>query len=253
MKRLLATTAIFTMIAGPTFAETAKVTGDPAQIFVAQPNGTDLYGSDFIGMRIHAMQDGAREDIGEISDVLISRSGDVKAVLIDVGGFVGIGEKTVAIDMDDLSFDRAEGEDMVLVVESNREALMNAPEFTHEAPETWRHSDMFNVDWPKKPNASRDGYEEVTLDRLTAEDLEGARVYDTADDNVGEVSDLLVNAKGEIEAAVIDVGGFLGWGEHTVAVPLEKVQILRAADGSAPRLQVEISREQLEKMKAFNG
>ena len=44
------------------------------------------------------------ENIGEINDVLISRNGQVVAVMIGVGGFLGIGEKDVAIPMSMLLF-----------------------------------------------------------------------------------------------------------------------------------------------------
>lgn len=39
------------------------------------------------------------ESIGEINDVLVSQNGSINAVIIGVGGFLGIGEKNVAVDM----------------------------------------------------------------------------------------------------------------------------------------------------------
>jgi sporulation protein YlmC with PRC-barrel domain len=42
----------------------------------------------------------AGEEIGEIEDVIFSRKGKVKEFVIDVGGFVGIGEKQVAVPFD---------------------------------------------------------------------------------------------------------------------------------------------------------
>lgn len=39
------------------------------------------------------------ESIGEINDVLVSQDGSINAVIIGVGGFLGIGEKNVAVDM----------------------------------------------------------------------------------------------------------------------------------------------------------
>ena len=44
------------------------------------------------------------ENIGEINDVLINRNGQVVAVIIGVGGFLGIGEKDVAVPMSMLLF-----------------------------------------------------------------------------------------------------------------------------------------------------
>ena len=43
-------------------------------------------------------------NLGEIGDVIVSQDGKVDAVIIDVGGFLGIGEKEVAVGMDNLAF-----------------------------------------------------------------------------------------------------------------------------------------------------
>jgi sporulation protein YlmC with PRC-barrel domain len=53
------------------------------------------------GTRVYGAKN---ENIGEINDVLISRSGQVAAVIIGVGGFLGIGEKDVAVPMSMLLF-----------------------------------------------------------------------------------------------------------------------------------------------------
>lgn len=53
--------------------------------------GTTVYGAD-------------DQNIGEIGDVVLTQDGKVDAVIIDVGGFLGIGEKPVAVGMDNLSF-----------------------------------------------------------------------------------------------------------------------------------------------------
>jgi sporulation protein YlmC with PRC-barrel domain len=50
-------------------------------------------------------------------------------------------------------------------------------------------------------------------------------VYDTADNKIGDIQDLLVDKSGKISAALIGVGGFLGIGEKDVAVPFEALQL----------------------------
>lgn len=63
----------------------------PDQFRSTNLRGTRVYGAN-------------NENIGEINDVLISRSGQVAAVIIGVGGFLGIGEKDVAVPMSLLLF-----------------------------------------------------------------------------------------------------------------------------------------------------
>lgn len=52
----------------------------------------------------------------------------------------------------------------------------------------------------------------------------GLNVYNGNNEKLGSINDLLMDKSGNIKAVVLGVGGFLGMGEHLVAVPLEKVK-----------------------------
>lgn len=52
----------------------------------------------------------------------------------------------------------------------------------------------------------------------------GLKIYNDSNESLGSVNDLLFDKDGKIAAAVIGVGGFLGVGEHYVAVPYEKIK-----------------------------
>lgn len=52
----------------------------------------------------------------------------------------------------------------------------------------------------------------------------GLKIYNDSNESLGSVNDLLFDKDGKIAAAVIGVGGFLGMGEHYVAVPFEKIK-----------------------------
>ncbi len=67
--------------------------------------------------------------------------------------------------------------------------------------------------------------------------MDGLKVYNDANENIGTISDLLMDKSGDIKIAVIGVGGFLGLGEHLVAVPYEKLKFVNEAvayTGNAP-------------------
>ena len=57
-----------------------------------------------------------------------------------------------------------------------------------------------------------------------ASKLVGLSVYNEKNESVGSISDMLTDKNGKIVAVVIGVGGFLGVGEHLVAVPFDKVK-----------------------------
>ena len=54
----------------------------------------------------------------------------------------------------------------------------------------------------------------------------GLNVYNDKNESLGSINDLLTDKNGKIVAVVIGVGGFLGVGEHLVAVPFEKVKFV---------------------------
>src|ERR1700752_3905185 len=57
-----------------------------------------------------------------------------------------------------------------------------------------------------------------------ASKLVGLSVYNEKNESVGSINDMLADKNGKIVAIVIGVGGFLGVGEHLVAVPFDKVK-----------------------------
>ncbi|WP_297341510.1 PRC-barrel domain-containing protein [Pseudophaeobacter sp.] len=103
--------------------------------FREQAETMEIHASDFIGMRVYTAEsdlsgdayEGAQDDwndVGEINDVVLSRDGMVNAVLVDIGGFLGMGEKPVALELDKLDILREQdGADMRVYVSMTKEEL----------------------------------------------------------------------------------------------------------------------------------
>jgi sporulation protein YlmC with PRC-barrel domain len=60
--------------------------------------------------------------------------------------------------------------------------------------------------------------------RWRASKVVGLNVYNDENENVGSINELLMDKSGNIKAAVLSVGGFLGMGAHYVAVPFDKIK-----------------------------
>ena len=103
------------------------------------------------------------------------------------------------------------------------------------------------------PMIERDGYASVSPDDLNTDDLTGARVYGSGDEDIGEISELLVTSDGKLDRAVIDVGGFLGMGEYPVAVTMDELQIMREDGGDDVRVYIDSSQEALEAQPEYEG
>ena len=217
--------------------------------------------SDLIGARVYASEadisndpipaDGEKEwdDIGEIDEIVLSRSGNVTSVIVGVGGFLGIGKKSVAIDMSQLQF-VSDGEDAdayFLVVKASVAGVQDAPDY---------HNDAMRVDHMPRPvlvapEVNRAGYENAEPEQLTTEALTGARVYGSDDEDIGEIGSLLLSDDGKIERAVIDVGGFLGMGEKEVAVTMQELTIIQK--GGDVRVYIDSTQEALEAQPEYQG
>jgi hypothetical protein len=307
MKTLLTTTtALALLVSGPLLAQQAQPevaqTPVPAQqaepatpmadagmagtggLFLPMSDAGVLHASELIGMAVHSSEadyatyganpvadaDRSQWDaIGEINDILISRDGEAQGVLVDIGGFLGMGQHTVALDMSQVHFLRDEGGVEFVAVNSTREALENAPAYERQdemaatpmdpaapAPSTEMAQPAADPAADPalvaRPTFTREGYTDVDYAQLTAEDLQGASIYDGNDDNIGDISELVISADGAIDQVIVDVGGFLGIGAHTVALDFDELQILRADDGGF-WVYVDQTRENLEQRPAYEG
>lgn len=86
--------------------------------------------------------------IGDVNDILLDQSGKVQAVIVGVGGFLGVGEKDVAVSFDALKLSEKAG-DRYLVMNTTKEALEKAPGYTFDREKgVWR---------PAAANANRPG------------------------------------------------------------------------------------------------
>lgn len=98
-------------------------TKNPVYMASAPANG--LHASDLMGVKVVTSGD---EEVGEVNDLIINKDGQVVGVVIGVGGFLGMGEKDVAIGWDEVQ-KFGESKDLQLKIDQSRETLMAAPEF----------------------------------------------------------------------------------------------------------------------------
>jgi hypothetical protein len=81
------------------------------------------------GLINKSVKNAANEQVGNINDLLIDNSGKIAAVIVGVGGFLGMGEKDIALNFNDLAFGRDENGKLVVTVKVSKESLQAAPEW----------------------------------------------------------------------------------------------------------------------------
>jgi sporulation protein YlmC with PRC-barrel domain len=98
-----------------------------------------------------------------------------------------------------------------------------------------------------------------------ADDVIGASVRNAQNENIGSVSDLVIDREGKVKAAIVSVGGFLGIGDKHVAVPWSDVKLQAdtrtSASGTAtsgspdasrnPMVLVNVTKDQLKQAPEF--
>ena len=63
-------------------------------------------------------------------------------------------------------------------------------------------------------------------DNWRASKLMGLDVYNEANEKLGDINELILDKNGKVNAVVIGVGGFLGMGEHDIAVTMDKLKFI---------------------------
>jgi len=78
----------------------------------------------------------------------------------------------------------------------------------------------------------REGMREADVERMSADDLLESEIYGANDEHIGNVSDVILSPEGEIDALLVDAGGFLGIGSKEVAIGFDNVEIMQDAEDS---------------------
>jgi hypothetical protein len=103
LKHVTAGLAGSVLLATVAFAQTATTDGanmTPARMSVSSLRG-DWRTSKVVGLSVYNDND---QSIGSINDLLTDKSGNIKAVVLGVGGFLGVGAHLVAVPFDKVKF-----------------------------------------------------------------------------------------------------------------------------------------------------
>lgn len=280
-KMLLASTALATMVttsamaASETTNNTATTTSGSETVVMTDKDAAmhmnHNLASNLIGSSVYGSSSEDADMIGDINDIVISPEGQVASVIVGVGGFLGIGEKDVAVEYKTIEWVERDGERW-LVANMTREQLEAAPAFDRNT----LYSDDRSTDGMAAEDRTAENVESgnsavetaenrteqtmgfdrsamtpVSTDQLSADNLMGRTVYSANDENIGEVGDVLLTSDNQVEGFILDVGGFLGMGEKQVAISPENLDIRADADGELT-IFTPFTEEQLEAQKEYS-
>jgi hypothetical protein len=129
MKKIALIAASLAVLASPVLAEDAKTTGSaPADAKFSTVSKDEMFSSKLKGLSVSNQKD---ETIGEITDLAI-KNHQLDALILSVGGFLGVGEHYVAVSPSSVSVRYDSKNDKWLAsMNTTKDALKAAPEFKY--------------------------------------------------------------------------------------------------------------------------
>ena len=106
----------------PKSAEAAP-SGTP---FIAKQESSDWLIGNLIGKSV---VNADNESIGNVNDLVTDQNGKLIAIVVGAGGFLGIGEKNVAIRFEDIKLARDENNDVKVIADISKEIIASAPDY----------------------------------------------------------------------------------------------------------------------------
>ena len=101
-------------------------TAKSASNFSSTQSADEWRSSKLVGMAVYNR---ANERVGDINDLILGPDGKIASAVIGVGGFLGIGEKLVAVDFSELQLNRDADGTMRATINSTKESLESAPDY----------------------------------------------------------------------------------------------------------------------------
>jgi sporulation protein YlmC with PRC-barrel domain len=134
-KQIVSGAALGILALGPALAEStttpsATTQNSSSSTFLQQQTANEWRASKLIGATVRGPDN---QNIGTISDVLLDPNGSVQAIVVGVGGFLGLGEKDVAMPFKDLTVARSSSGNSIdhVSVAYTKAQLNSAPNFKY--------------------------------------------------------------------------------------------------------------------------
>lgn len=267
----------------------------PASILATGYTVTDRdnLASEIMGRAVYSSTADDAQHIGDVNNLVIGDDGEIAAVVIGVGGFLGLGVKDVAVNYSELEWVVAQDGTRRYVLPTTREALETAPEFqavdSEDVAQTQLDNNMMATDpamtapadnamapadqpvdnamapadQPVDNTAMAPANNTVVtgpiardtlVDQpITAEELIGTNAYGPADEHLGAIGDVIMGQDATTVEAVII--DFGGFlGIGTKPVAVDIDNLRYATDENGNRyLFVNVTRDQLDAAVAYNA
>ncbi len=123
MRTTLTAVAALMIAIGPLAAAETDAPASAPITFVAKQQPTEVLGTDFVGTPVVTKD---KQQIGKISNLVFDHTGHIELAVIGIGGFLGIGEKEVAVPFESLKGDQV-NDKPVFLIDATKDEVKAAP------------------------------------------------------------------------------------------------------------------------------
>jgi sporulation protein YlmC with PRC-barrel domain len=202
LKRFLLSTSAFVFAGGLALAQAPTVQASSVAVPRSSSSMVRLLASDIYRANVY---DNSENKIGDVTDLVINNDGNITTTVIGVGGFLGVGQKDIAVPFRDLKISSRDGKEW-LTLTRTKDELRSMPRYQPMGRSVATSASSSMANW-------------------LVSDIYKANVYDNSEHKIGVVTDLVLDNEGNITTAVIGVGGALGAGQKEVAVAFKDLKI----------------------------
>jgi len=255
--------ALTIALGGPALAATATPDLVPSGYTIAN---SDALASRVINAKVYSGPNADAAEVGYVKDLVLGASGQISAVVLGIGGFLGAGEKNVAVAYSQIQWALASDGSVRGVLSSTKDALAAAPDFkfpdytaiaqASNASAT-QTSSAASVAVTSSSSAPQPGDVDMTtlkpLDvaSLKAEDLKGIDVISPTGQKLGDIDDFVLTGDGKIDAVIVEFGGFIGIGTKHVAIAYDGLKFM-VGPSNERYLVVNVTKDQLNAQPDYN-
>lgn len=209
----------------------------------------------------------ANDTVGEVESVIIDEGGKVRALVLGVGGFLGLGERLVAVDWNQVRINQDGNSVRDVRVNMTKEEAKALPEYKYREA-SWRgtaYRDSGYMTTAQNTRTDRPAAGAAATDRpmrgdvsaksiltpdgkLKASEVIGMSVVNDRQEKIGDIDEVLFDKAGKPQV-VLGVGGFLGVGERNVLVDWSRLTLHR--NGDDVQLRMSTTADDLKKLPAY--
>jgi sporulation protein YlmC with PRC-barrel domain len=197
----------------------------------------------------HEVENEKGEELGEVDDLIIRRTGKVKEVILQVGGFLGIGDRLVAVQFRSLKIGQKE-----IIYSATREQLEKHPEFSYMKEGLYGF--RYQYFGPREREGTQGRYYSPASppykhpyappwewnyfpDRVRVSPILDSILLNYRGERLGTINDFIITSQGKVEKVIIKIE------KRLVALPFKELEI------SYWGIYYDISRDELQGLPEF--